>query len=88
MLNIIIHPLAAEDESSGDDDDDEDRPNRKTDTDLEMKNGLPQIPDFKDQTLSARKEIIRKYVTGYYRKFHLLICWVGVMINVIRRIYK
>jgi len=70
ILNFI-NPLEAEDESTDDDDDDEDRPNRKTDTDLETKNGLPQIPDFKDQSLSARKEIIRKYVTGYYRKFHL-----------------
>ena len=86
MLNFI-NPLAAEDESTDDDDDDEDRPNRKADTDLEMKNGLPQILDFKDQTLSARKEIIHKYVTGYYHKFHLLISRVSLMSNVIRCIY-
>lgn len=69
---MLIMNKGPEDEKSFSDEGDEDDSHARTgsrDIVLELDDdNLPLIPEYNNQVLAVRKEIIRKYVTGHYSK--------------------
>jgi hypothetical protein len=76
-----------DDDSDNDNDDDEVKKMRKTSFELELKDGLPQIPHLDSHSLAMRKEIIRRYVTGRYSEFLIIPSYIQDQISMFSGAY-